>query len=451
MLPSDALQSYGTPLETYRGDGALELSSGRKVECEFVAGQLDSGRTVLLCATRNLLFDYVFRSVEATGFEGTTEEGCRLRVEGAVFPTNYVAEKVPGSGTQLALRVGRLRVCRRQNHSRRHLMFLLTNVSGIQSEVRFRHQGLDFAIQPLAGYSECLSRLQVTRSVLPTAQLHVATRAAVARVCEAADELCYLLSIALGTKINWITLTESTAARSWLRRYHCSRITKPYGALSVVDRNGSGIGAFLRRVADCSLEQARKKSGLTSAVIDTYLDAKSEGDFLQVRAVKLMVAVEMLKASYAVESGLDVLAFSRQEFEQLRPELLRGIKNSLASAGEATQRAAIYANAGALNRIPFSRQLGRLCKAAGFVVTDEEIQRFVASRNKLIHEGQFYCDCATTREKSRIAPLSDHISEWFWLLHFADRLVLRAINYVGPYIDWSTPESPGQRELKPAT
>jgi hypothetical protein len=65
---------------------------------------------------------------------------------------------------------------------------------------------------------------------------------------------------------------------------------------------------------------------------------------------------------------------------------------------------------------------------------DDEIARFVMSRNKLVHEGHFYCERATDQERARVTPLSTVYSEWFWLLHFVDRLFLRAIGYEGKYL-----------------
>lgn len=136
--------------------------------------------------------------------------------------------------------------------------------------------------------------LQVLRGVLPTVQLGVTTRAALQRVTGAVDELCYFLSIALGTKIQWVALTESTASRAWVCRHHYSRVTKRYGALCVIDPRSSDVNNFLQCSGDGRFARSRERAGLTDAAIDTYLDAKSEGDFLQVRALKLVVAVEIV-------------------------------------------------------------------------------------------------------------------------------------------------------------
>lgn len=80
---------------------------------------------------------------------------------------------------------------------------------------------------------------------------------------------------------------------------------------------------------------------------------------------------------------------------------------------------------------------------------EDEIKRFVAARNKLVHEGHFYCERVTDRERTKVASFATPKAEWFWLLHFVDRLFLRALGYEGQYVDWSTPSKPDVRELRP--
>ena len=447
LFPENPLHLYGTALETYQGTGYLTLSSERRVTCQFVAGQLSNGKTVILCATNDFIFDLMLGLATPTHFEGATYEGDRVEVDHVVSETNYLSEATH-QGTYLALRVGHLKVVRRMPYSRRRLRFILTNLSGIHSSITFSCGSLSFTLRPLEDAPRNLERLQVSRDVLPTAQLEVATRASLERVTKAVSEICYLLSLALGTKIQWVALTESSNAGSWLCRHHYSHVTKRYGVLCALDPRSTDIGAFLQQCGDGRFTRSREQAGLTNATIDTYLDAKSEGDFLQVRALKLVVAVEMLKAEFVERSGARPLVFSDEEFDALVPELKRALRGVIVNS-TADQRKDVYANVLGLNRIPFSSQLRELCAAVRMAGPDEEVRRFVASRNKLVHEGHFYCERATEREKARLPPLLTVQLEWFWLLHFVDRLFLRAIGYEGTYLDWSIPSSPIPRQLGP--
>ena len=445
--PEDLLAPYGPSLEIYQGAGELILSPERKVDCEFVAGQLENSKTIALCAIRDFVPDLTFGLLERSSLKGMTTDGHSFEIDHVLSETSYLP-KPNISGTHLALRVGHLRVSRRSRYSRRQLIFLLVNLNGFYPQITFSYRRVKFTLRPIENATVNLKRLQVLRGVLPTAQLQATTRASSDRVEEAVDEVCYLLSLALGTKIQWVALTEATGASFWLTRHHYSRVTKRYGTLNAVEPRGSDISKFLQCFSDGRYSVARKRFGLTNDVIDTYLDAKAEGDFLEVRALKLVVAVEMLKAAYVDIQDRRSLVLPADEFGSKIPEVKAEIKK-IFSASTGQQRKYLYANLLGLNRIPFSFQMRQLCRAIRMRLKDKELRRFVASRNKLVHEGHFYCDRATNDEKEKIAPLSSPVSEWFWLIHFVDRLFLRAIGYEGPYIDWTIPGSPTTKELTP--
>lgn len=160
--------------------------------------------------------------------------------------------------------------------------------------------------------------------------------------------------------------------------------------------------------------------------------------------------LKLFKAAFSERSGTDSLVFSSDVFDGLLLRLKTAVKSALAGASTSDQRKAVYANIFGLNRTPFSWQLRNLCEGVRMPVADDEIDRFVASRNKLVHEGHFYCERATDEERVKLAPLATLQAEWFWLLHFVDRLFLRAIDYERTYIDWSTPSQPVPRQLSPA-
>ena len=114
---------------------------------------------------------------------------------------------------------------------------------------------------------------------------------------------------------------------------------------------------------------------------------------------------------------------------------MRGaIKNKTTS----TQRSIIYSNLGGLNRTTFKDQLRELLAAIDLDYCDDDLKRFVASRNMLVHEVRFYCEKASNQGKDSILPFDSPTKEWFWLLHFVDRIILKASGYSGPCLNWST-------------
>ena len=449
LLPDDALQAYGTVLAVYRGTGHLTLASGQAVTCQFIAGQLENGKTFALCATPDQPVHLLLGISTPTRLEGETADGLVVRTLRDLTETSYLPALPAVSGTWLALRVSHLEVSRPHSRAREHLTYLLSNASGLNSPISISTNSIGLELHPLDCASSNLERLQVLRSVLPTAKVTATTTAPVEQVSGTVDRLCYLLSLALGTKVQWVSLTEEAKGEDWIRKHHYSRVTKRYGALSIIDPRTHEIADLLQQSADGRFTQARAHAGLTDAVIDTYLDAKSEGDFLQVRALKLVIAVEMLKAEYATIQGGDSFIVAREDLDAIVTALKKALKDALPNSTR-EQRSAIYSNLTGLNRTPFSLQLKKLCTAVQMALSPGELNRFVVSRNKLVHEGHFYCERATHQESEKLQPLPDVRSEWFWLLHFVDRLFLRALGYEGPYIDWSSPGDPTRRHLLPS-
>lgn len=447
LLAPSALRAYGTPLACYSGQGRLTLRSMTGVDCQFVAGQMENGETLLLCATSEHPPELFGGWVTPTGFEGSTTEGLRVSTSGAMYETGYLPALSDHAGTWLALHVTHLEVVRPRLRHRRRLSYLLTNVAGLLAPISFPVAGFTLDLTPLEEASAAnRQRLAVLKGVLPTARIDVATTAPTEGVTKAVDEVCYLLSVALGSKVQWISMAEGTVGGRSIRTHHYSRITKRYGSLHVIDPRSNEIADYLRMVSGDGAKPARERVGVSEAVLDAYLDAKAESDFLQLRALKLVVSVEMLKAEYLSASGVSHLVIGQDLFQTLVPDLKKVMKLKLPNV-TAIDRAALYANLAGLNRAPFNKQIQGLCTAVGMPLFEGELERFVSSRNKLVHEGRFYCERATEREKTKLPPLASQSAEYFWLLHFVDRLFLRGLGYEGPYIDWSAPGAPRRSVL----
>jgi len=91
---------------------------------------------------------------------------------------------------------------------------------------------------------------------------------------------------------------------------------------------------------------------------------------------------------------------------------------------------------GELNRKDLKSTLELIYRDFG--LKDEgEIDQFLASRNSLIHMGQFLCKSKPNHPKilEKVYP-DDYAQEFYSLFHFLDRLVLKILGYGGPYQDW---------------
>lgn len=57
-----------------------------------------------------------------------------------------------------------------------------------------------------------------------------------------------------------------------------------------------------------------------------------------------------------------------------------------------------------------------------------------------------YCPPATADEQEKCKPLLTTKDEYFFLIHFLDKIFLKLLGYHGPYVDWSSPGKPIRRE-----
>lgn len=99
----------------------------------------------------------------------------------------------------------------------------------------------------------------------------------------------------------------------------------------------------------------------------------------------------------------------------------------------------------ALDRRSFGSILRRLCRHLDVPVTQEDLQRFIASRNQLVHEGRFTWQ--TARPESGIPSPTGPAAEYRFLVNFLDRIYLKLLGYSGRYIDWSQ-DPPGRVGLR---
>jgi hypothetical protein len=122
-----------------------------------------------------------------------------------------------------------------------------------------------------------LKRLSATRDVLPTADLELEASSSLNSDIELVNEVCYFLSIAVGTKVQWITQTDWISSNDWIARSHYGlHVTKGYIPLPLIDLRGGSklLENFLEVVGNKGRFSKNKLVFLPQSVIDTCLDAK---------------------------------------------------------------------------------------------------------------------------------------------------------------------------------
>jgi hypothetical protein len=415
------LKEYGKCIEVYQGKGTLTLVNGEKHNCHFEAGQLSNGQVVLLC---DFLppFPHAIQ-IFAQRFAGETSEGYQIFAEKSIKEFNYLPE-IPAdrnSGLWSAFHLTEMSILMTDSPPER-LRFGVTNFEFlgtervICSDNSYQHtlplnlQGKSgstaISISTLNNYDRKIKRLKTLKSIDVTCEvvIDIPANGEIEQVTEMLDNLCFILSVARGTKIQWVYCDSYDRSGKLISRKHYSRITKPYCPLQIIHPISSGgreTKSFIEQAYKAYLGK-RESYNLSKGTIDAYLDAKAEADYLEMRGVKFAVSMEILKKVFC--KSINIKGGS------------------------------------------FKSLIENLCNSINLNVSKQEIDLFVKSRNSLIHEGEFYCITATPGQRKKCKPLSTKTEEYLFLVNFLDKVFLKILGYNGPYIDWSVPSKPAYQE-----
>lgn len=453
------LSHYGGCFASYSGAGVMTYDDGQKLTCKFEAGQLNNGEVLLLCELDSPL--PFFNELSPVKFEGKTSEGFDLWADGGISGTNYLpGRRARSSKSGEAFRLREMFVRMAKEGRIQSARFGITNFKFTGTEAyktaRSHVLALPLSLQsgksltkiriiPVEDYEYAMLRAQTLHGIDVTCEAvgEIPNEGGVERLTETVDDLCRLLSVARGTKIQWIHRDLYDENAACVLRYHYSSVTKPYCPLVILDPYAEGryeTKTFLEG-AYAPYIQKRDTYKLNQGTIDAYLDAKADHDYLETRGAKLAVALEKLKAVFFAASGGSVKEYILDEaaFGKLVIPLQKALDDVLAGAEvDKTTRQAIV-NEGkvlSLNRRSFSYALRKLCKDIELKVSADEIDLFIQCRNKLVHTGEFYCIAATPNERAKCPPLPSAAEEYYFLVNFLDRIFLRLLGYRGRYVDW---------------
>jgi hypothetical protein len=310
------------------------------------------------------------------------------------------------------------------------------------------HQ-IELEISPLDDYVKQIVRLQQSRRILPTAHLSIK------RIDESkpvptnwpfltATRICKLLSVAAGTVVEWVLadVSESGTARSY--RVHAARETKPFCSLPclpIKELGYEGNTRVLKTFLQTGLNgwsQWEKNGGIDSRTINglmgAFIDARLETDYLEGRAIKTAVTLEILKGIFEDECR-------RNEWEKmLSPETQKKVKTSISKALKqecfnSEIRKTVSEILGELSRPRLRPLVMFMLRRLRLIENETSINAVVAIRNSLVHTGRFLS--TSNPDKARQLEIIDAENEYYVLQGFVDRLMLRLVGYSGLYIDYS--------------
>jgi len=449
LCDKNPLSAYGKYVAEYQGTGIFISTDRQTYGCKFVAGQMVDGTTLLLCditlqkgqsLSSENLFDITFK--------GETEEGWKIWTEKSISPINNLSNW--GSSIRYSFLLSNLFIQVSDLSDAKIANFKVTNFefSGSTEHNTYLELTLPelntIQILKVENYDEIMTRIQTLKKIDITCEIitEVTCATSLSVYEKLLNEFCLIMSVARGTKTHWVFYDIRNNQDSLVFRAHYSTITRPYSPLhAIIDRSIFGVNEtkyFLEHAFTTVINKSQLRESLP-VLVNSYVNAKKT-DYWEMKGLNVVVVFEMLK-NYAINNPdmrINEYILSNEVFEKLEESLKSTVSKSDLSA---QQRGQIYQNLNGVNRTSFGYILSQFCEQIHLEIETEDYRSLMASRNKLVHEGRFYFDCATPEERERFNPYSSRAEEYFFLVNFLDKVFLRLFDYRGLYINCRFPEN----------
>lgn len=451
----DMLAEFGDSRRVYRGSGNLSTDDGR-LKCDFQACQLSNGEVVMVCQVIQKGAIYRITGMVVNELSGVTSDGDHFRSGGRHFQVRAstgvdVADTFAFKPDWICITAAG------GSHPQAELMYDLVNCEfdGIQEhdgrewtrplrlELRDTIGVFPVTLRRVSDYDVAARRLRTRDRVATTCTATISLKelSDSARSISAADRvitnLCALLSVARGTKVQWISRSKSLLDGTVIERCHNTNVVRPFGWMAPIDaRSGKATKSFVENAYPVFL--AREHSFRLLAMIDAYTSARSDTDFVEMRGAKLTVALEAIKQEFInghdVSTGLllgpEITGPITVDFIESIANQLRAYKVEEGIIGQiATKQNVIN-----LFRRTFRDMLTTMADELGIELDAEELRWFVRSRNALIHNGKFWCSLEPPTPGSPRPKNSTE--ELLFDVYFLDRIMLAVCGHEGEYVDW---------------
>jgi hypothetical protein len=434
----------------YRGKGQLLHGnfSDTPVTCSFKAVQFQNGNIRLDCSLR---FLDIVRSLRVSGplvnitFRGITKDGKVLLIEGAMFNSNWSinirnGRVKPTVITYLLQNETGCQVGETQWDGEANVRFGLTNFHFIGTEVEtvgtqsrlgllpLEISGRTFMIRQFDDYEKRIDKIEQEERTAITCEgtVHLQDPSEITAVTASLDNLCKLLTLARGTLVSWLYLDVLSPHGGILYTVHRPAVTRPYVTDALIDpRVPKDTKIFVEAVYERYVELDPIYQ--LTKVIHTYVDVRSSG-FLETRGLALVVLTEYLAGIFAKQTSRETIV-DDQTFKERQEQLEAKIHQLVSEVFpdiKSDQAQAMAAKAKGFNYRSLRSKLGKLRKQFKVPITEEEIEKFVETRNSLAHTMVFRTD--------------DYVAEFRWMVNLLDKILLRMLGYSGHYINALTNE-----------
>lgn len=360
ILQEISLAEYGEFVNVYRGNGILSVADKAEeipLACTFEAGQRIDGKIILLCHELPRGFSFYFRigGEQAKKFEGKTEEGYLIRSNEAERGLNRIGylPKSNRNDENLAFNLTELSIFYSEGKCH-ELHFGISNFefdkndsldNGKDDKIIIpltKEEKIEIFFKKLNDYDNKINRIWTLRGIDVTCEfiLKISNKNDLNKLIELIDDICFLLSVKNGTKITWIYYEIYDKNGETISRNHTWKVTKAYQPLDIFYCCENSSIQTIKFLEDSYpyFMKYRDLLRLKRGVIDAYLDAKAEADYIETRGGKIALAIEFLKNEYLASKGENSeYIFPPQEFKKSISSISDAMVNALKLQGLSDQ------------------------------------------------------------------------------------------------------------------
>jgi hypothetical protein len=420
----DALINYNAS-----GRGTLELDEGTRLECSFVVQQYGDGRLILDCLCDHPSSGWqLFASHRLKRLCGQTEDGQYITSEGRLTWLELDGSRCKLRAQTIALGDASHEVVAQQ-FTLTNLIFEGAERNTLPHPVNLFLDDLTLTLRPVEAYVQRVAIVRSLRTVHATAWLRV-DGFAPAEAIQVASDTCYALSIVQGHKVNWIEHVGLDVLGRSIWRSLNDRVTKDYTALPLNYYHGNDRLVPLSAATACypRIRELERSYMWGGRIIDSWLDARGEGDYIESRALKFVVVLESLRS--IVLRGQPLRRHLAESpwnsfLEYIIPAAHDILSNQLQCSRDVIAALTDRRKWEDLNRKSFRSDIVATFKRLGVDESKRNIELFVGCRNKIIHEGRFRCQAEPDVGSSEMDAPQTPSAEYSFLASFVDRAILQ--------------------------
>jgi hypothetical protein len=433
------LDVYGPPLMDYQGKGSLVFDEATQLQVEFRCIQLHNGDiyahvSFLEAVGFNIINDRnrieairghlddgrLFKSIgDVLVREWNITNDGYMSVNGLLILSQIKIELIDNATTSVATK----------------LKFYLTNLKFIGSELRWlipnkkcdvvlplEINGLNITIYRDINYENLVKKMDSTKTATVTSYLEIYLDIlSREEILAMVANLCSLLSFAKGTEIIWPCYQEVDDAGKVITSIHNSCISGNFGSWELIPFNA--LKPFLETTYNGYVNLLNEYE--LNGIIHTIVSSKLDGSFLELRALNITSVIDVLRGRWAKPHGR-IRIISQNIFDKCKRKLKDLINDFRRLEISSDQINQMLNKIPELNRPSLSDVLKEMVLDIRANVSEEEIEAFTKTRNKLVHESHFATE--------------NPYQEFNSIVHLADLLIITLLGYHGPYIDcrnWS--------------